>query len=71
MQNLTKKLYPEYRKNSDKPITMIEIIIARHCPKHLRYINSFNLYYISIIAPHSTGKEIEKGLNSMLNVTDS
>lgn len=48
MQNLTKKLYPEYRKNPDKSITMIVIIIARHYPKHLRYINSFNLYYISM-----------------------
>ena len=48
MQNLTKKLYPEYRKNPDKPIAMIAIIVAGHCPKHLRYINSFNLYYISM-----------------------
>lgn len=47
MQNLTEKKYPEYRKSPYKPIMMI-MVIARHCPKHSGYTNSFNLYYVPV-----------------------
>lgn len=49
MQNLMKKYYPEYRKNPYKPMMMMMIIIiARYYPKHLRYVNSFNLYSVPV-----------------------